>query len=50
VTGSVSAGGVVSVRVSCIVSLDDVALAGFPGARTVSGRAVEYVDSVRGSG
>jgi hypothetical protein len=32
------------------VSLDDVVLAGFPGAKTVSGHAVEYVDSVRGSG
>jgi hypothetical protein len=50
VSGSASPGGVVSVSVSCTVSLDDVVLAGFPGAKTVSGHAVEYVDSVRGSG
>jgi hypothetical protein len=50
VSGDVSAGGVVSVSVTCTVSLADVVLAGFPGAETVSGEAVEYVDSVRGNG
>jgi hypothetical protein len=50
VSGKVSPGGVVSVSVTCTVSLADVVLAGFPGSRTVSGRAVEYVDSVRGGG
>jgi Flp pilus assembly protein TadG len=50
VSGDLSAGGVVSVSVTCTVSLEDVVLAGFPGSRTVSGSAVEYVDSVRGGG
>jgi Flp pilus assembly protein TadG len=48
VSGSVAAGGTVVVDVSCIVALGDAELAGFGGARTVSGRGVEYVDSVRG--
>lgn len=50
VTGEITPGGVVAVSVTCTVSLADVVLAGFPGARTVSGRAVESVDSVRGGG
>jgi hypothetical protein len=50
VSGELSAGGVISVSVTCTVSLADVGLAGFPGSRTVSGSAVEYVDSVRGGG
>ena len=48
--GTLAAGGVVTVDVTCIVSLADVVLAGFPGSRTVSGRGVEQVDVVRGGG
>lgn len=46
--GDVEAGGTVSVEVTCVVSLGDVVLAGFPGTRTVTGRGVEQVDVVRG--
>ena len=48
--GTLAAGGVVTVDVTCIVSLADVVLAGFPGSKTVSGRGVEQVDVVRGGG
>lgn len=48
VSGDLSPGSVVSVEVTCIVGLDDVVLAGFPGSRTVSGQGIEYVDAVRG--
>ena len=48
--GSLTAGGVITVDVTCIVSLADVVLAGFPGSKTVSGRGVEQVDVVRGGG
>lgn len=48
VSGDLTPGSVVSVDVSCTVGLDDVVLAGFPGSRTVSGRGVEWVDTVRG--
>lgn len=48
VSGDLTPGSVVSVDVSCTIDLSDVVLAGFPGHRTVSGRGVEYVDSVRG--
>lgn len=41
---------VVSVTVTCVVSLDDVVLAGFPGSRTVTVTAVEYVDQIRSDG
>lgn len=50
VGGSVDPGGTVSVTVSCTVDLADAALGGFGGSRTVTGRGVEYVDSVRGGG
>lgn len=46
--GDLVAGGVVTVDVTCTVSLSDVVLAGFPGSRTVSGRGIEQVDVVRG--
>ncbi len=48
VGGTLAAGGVITVDVTCVVSLADVVLAGFPGSRTVSGRGVEQVDVVRG--
>ena len=41
-------GGPVTVTVTCTVSLSDVALAGFPGSRTVTVSAVEYTDELRG--
>ena len=48
VQGDLSAGSVVIVTVTCTAQLGDVVLAGFPGATTVSGEAVEYVDVARG--
>lgn len=48
VSGSVAAGGVVTVTVTCTVDLDDAVLGGFGASRSVTGRGVEYVDSVRG--
>ena len=48
VSGDLAAGSVVVVDVSCTVRLDDAALAGFPGAKTVTGRGVEQVDVIRG--
>ncbi len=48
VGGDFSPGGIVTVDVSCTVNLADVALAGFPGKRTVTGRGVEQIDVVRG--
>jgi Flp pilus assembly protein TadG len=50
VGGSVDSGGVVTVSVTCTVSLGDVIAAGFPGSRTLTGRGVEQVDVVRGLG
>jgi Flp pilus assembly protein TadG len=48
VTGDLASGGIVTVEVTCTVDLSDVALAGFPGSRTLTGRGVEQVDVVRG--
>jgi Flp pilus assembly protein TadG len=48
VGGELTSGGVVTVDVTCTVNLSDVALAGFPGSRTLTGRGVEQVDVVRG--
>jgi Flp pilus assembly protein TadG len=48
VGGDLTSGGVVTVDVTCTVDLSDVALAGFPGSRTLTGRGVEQVDVVRG--
>ena len=48
--GTLAAGGVITVNVTCVVSLADVVLAGFPGSKTVTGRGVEQVDVVRGGG
>ena len=50
VGGSLAAGGVVTVSVSCMVGLSDAALGGFQGSRTVTGQGVEAVDGVRGGG
>jgi Flp pilus assembly protein TadG len=50
VDGSLTAGSLVSVEVTCTVSLGDAALAGFPGSRSVTGRGAEFVDIVRGGG
>jgi Flp pilus assembly protein TadG len=50
VGGTLDAGGVVTVSVTCTVSLADVVVAGFPGSRTLTGRGVEQVDVVRGLG
>lgn len=49
VEGAGIPGGAVTVTVSCDVSLQDVVIAGFPGTRTVTVTAVEYVDQIRGS-
>lgn len=43
-------GGVVTVTVTCTVSLADVTAAGFPGSRTVTVSAVELTDQLRGGG
>lgn len=48
VAGTGVAGGAVTVTVTCNVSLQDVVIAGFPGSRTVTVMAVEYVDRIRG--
>ena len=48
--GSLTAGSIVTVAVTCTVTLEDAALAGFPGSRTVTGQGAEYVDVVRGGG
>lgn len=48
VSGDLSSGSVVTVDVTCRVSLTDVGLVGFTGARIVHGRGVEQVDVVRG--
>jgi Flp pilus assembly protein TadG len=50
VGGDLEPGGLVTVDVTCSVSLRDVVIAGFPGTRTVTGRGVEQVDIVRGGG
>src|SRR3546814_7964503 len=42
------AGGTVAVNVSCGVSLEDVAIPGLPGARTVAHRSVEVIDAYLG--
>jgi Flp pilus assembly protein TadG len=46
--GTLDPGGVVSVSVTCTVSLGDVVFAGFPGSRTLTGHGVEQVDIIRG--
>lgn len=48
VTGDLTAGSLVTVDVTCTVGLDDVTPAGFASTRTVTGRAVERVDAIRG--
>jgi hypothetical protein len=48
VGGTLVPGGVVTVAVTCTVSLGDVLVAGFPGSRTLTGRGVEQVDVIRG--
>jgi hypothetical protein len=48
--GTLEPGGVVTVAVTCTVSLGDVIVAGFPGSRTLTGRGVEEVDVIRGLG
>lgn len=47
VSGGGTPGSVVNVTVTCVVSLNDVVVVGFPGSRTVTVSAVEYVDAVR---
>jgi Flp pilus assembly protein TadG len=48
VGGDLDPGGVVTVAVTCTVSLADVVVAGFPGARSLTGHGVEQVDVVKG--
>jgi len=50
VGGNVDPGGVVTVTVTCVVSLADARLGGFAGSRTVTGHGVESVDSTRAGG
>ncbi len=49
---STSGGGIaqsiVTVTVSCTVSLGDVLFGGFPGSRNVTSSAVEFTDQIRG--
>lgn len=47
-TAGLNPGGTVAVMVRCIVALDDVALTGLPGSRTLQAEAVEVVDLYRG--
>jgi Flp pilus assembly protein TadG len=42
------AGGTVTVRVACDVSLADVAIPGLPGAHTIEHRSIEVIDVYRG--
>lgn len=44
------AGGVVTVTVTCVASMRDVAFLGIPGTRTFRARAVETIDTYRGGG
>ena len=48
VGGDLAAGGIVTVEVTCVVSLADVVLVGFPGTRTLTGHGIEQVDQLRG--
>ena len=48
VNGGLTAGSTVIVDVTCTVDLSDVTITGLPGSRTMTGRAVELVDLVRG--
>lgn len=48
-TSRFSAGGAVTVTVTCSVDLSDVTLLGIPGTNTIEGRATEVVDSYRGT-
>lgn len=50
VSGAGVPGNAVTVTVTCVVSLGDVVLAGFPGSRNVTVSAVEYVDATRAAG
>jgi Flp pilus assembly protein TadG len=46
--GAFAPGGHVAVEVTCAVDLADVASLGLPGARTLTGRSVQVVDTYRG--
>lgn len=48
-TGGLQPGGAVTVTVSCVVPLSDLALIGVPGTRTVSATSTSPVDRWRGS-
>lgn len=50
VSGAGVPGNAVTVTVTCIVSLGDVVIVGFPGNRSVTVSAVEYVDTTRAAG
>ena len=47
-TGQLHPGGVVSVLVSCVADLEDLALIGVPGSMTLAATALEVVDTRRG--
>jgi Flp pilus assembly protein TadG len=47
-TDDFSAGGTVTVTVTCTASMADVTLLGVPGTRTFTARAVEVIDRHRG--
>jgi Flp pilus assembly protein TadG len=49
-TGHFTAGGRVTVTVTCVASMSDVTLLGVPGARTFTAREVEVIDRYRGTG
>lgn len=51
VGGSMQPGGRISVTVTCVASMSDIAGIGFvPGSRTLSATATEVIDSRRGGG
>lgn len=49
-TTSFAPGGFVSVEVTCVADLSDLAMLSVPGSHTFSGTAVEVVDSYRADG
>ena len=50
VTTTMTPGSRVTVSVACPIALADLSGVGLPGARTVTGRAVEPIDTYRGDG
>jgi Flp pilus assembly protein TadG len=49
-TSAFRSGGQVATSVTCVVDLGDLTLLRIPGSRSVSARAVEPIDTYRGTG